>query len=157
VGLAIEAVAAAPEVGTLLVAGEGPQRPGLEALAQRIAPGRVRFLGSVADPRAAYAASDVVVLSSRTEGLPAVLIEAGLAGLPVIATDVGYVRDIVIDGETGFLVPPDDAEAMSAALQRAPSLRNSARAPARSHCIEHFDLDTVVADAWAAVLRRVLA
>ena len=52
-----------------------------------------------------YDAADVLVLPSRTEGMPGVLIEAGMRALPVVATDVGYVRDVVVDGETGVIVP----------------------------------------------------
>jgi len=157
VDLAIAAVAESAEIDVLVVVGDGPERVRLEELARRVAPDRIRFLGALGDPRTAYAAGDLVVLTSRTEGLPAVLIEAGLAGLPVVATDVGYVRDIVLDGQTGMLTPPSDLNALRVALDSAGALTTTARDLAPTHCRNRFDLDTVVADRWAAVLERVSA
>ena len=114
---AVRAVAGLPGV-RLAIAGDGPDRDEITAAAQGLAPGRVDFLGPVADSAQTLAAADVLVLSSRTEGIPAVLIEAGLSGLPVVATDVGGVREIVVPGETGLLVRPHDHAALAGALQR---------------------------------------
>lgn len=153
---AIAAVATSPAVMQLVIAGDGPERARLEALASSQTPGRVTFLGSLADPRVLYAAADVVVLSSLTEGLPATLIEAGLSGLPTVTTDVGFVRDIVIDGVTGIVVPPRDVAALSASLQRIDGLGPNTGVQARSHCATHFDLEQV-ADQWSQLLRELVA
>jgi glycosyltransferase involved in cell wall biosynthesis len=143
VAMAIDAVAALPDVH-LLVVGDGPDRPGLEAHAVRRAPTRVSFAGTTDDPATAYAAADAVVLPSISEGLPGVLIEAGFSGLPVVATDVGFVSDIVADYETGFLVPTGDTDAFTTGVARAlskPELGDAARA----HCITRFELGRVAA------------
>jgi glycosyltransferase involved in cell wall biosynthesis len=150
VTLAIDAAVALPGFH-LVVAGDGPERESLEKRAALAAPGRVHFVGSVHDPTPVFASADVVLLTSRTEGLPAVLIEAGLRELPVVATDVGYVRDIVVDGETGLLVEPRDGTELVSAITRA--LRDGARLgkSARLHCLDRFDLERV-ADSWEALL-----
>ena len=103
VDAAIAAVARLPGVH-LLVAGNGPERAALEAQAARDAPSRVRFVGALPDVAPVLAAADAVVLASRTEGMPGVLIEAGLSDRPVVAFDVGAVSEVVADGETGVLV-----------------------------------------------------
>lgn len=97
-----------PEV-RFVVAGDGELRTALEAEGSRMLADRVRFTGWVPSLPALYEALDVVVLTSLGEGTPVALIEAAAAGLPVIATDVGGVADVVVDGETGFLVPSGDA------------------------------------------------
>ncbi|HET6953658.1 MAG TPA: glycosyltransferase, partial [Acidimicrobiales bacterium] len=102
----------------LVVAGDGPEHRALEAQARADAPGRVTFAGVVPGARPVLAASDVLVLPSRSEGMPGVLIEAGLSGVPVVASAVGGVPEVVADGETGVLVPPGDEAALAAALQR---------------------------------------
>ena len=111
VGDAIDTVAGLP-AAHLVIAGAGPQGDDLATRAERDAPGRTHFLGMVKDTRLVYRAADVVVLPSVTEGIPATLIEAGLSGLPVVATDVGGIRQIVVPGETGFLVTPGDVEGL---------------------------------------------
>jgi glycosyltransferase involved in cell wall biosynthesis len=98
----------------------------------------------------------VVVLSSHTEGIPAVLIEAGLSGLPVVATDVGSVREIVVPGETGLLVPPGDDGALAAALQRALGDGHGMGTAARARCLARFDMASVAAR-WDRLLERLLA
>ena len=149
VDLAVQAMAHLP--GLLLVAGDGDERPALEALAANVADGRVRFLGQVADAPALLAAGDVLLLTSDSEGLPGVLIEAGLTGLPVVATDVGYVRDIVEDGVTGFVVMPGDVTGVARAGAAALAGREVLGAAARERCLKHFDM-AKVADLWEALL-----
>ncbi|NMB89069.1 MAG: glycosyltransferase family 4 protein [Chloroflexi bacterium] len=101
------------------LAGDGPLRAGLEAEAQRLGiPGRVRFLGTRQDTDVLMAAADVLVLSSRSEGLPMVLLESMAAGTPVVATRVGGVGALVKDGENGLLVPAEDVPALAAAVCR---------------------------------------
>jgi glycosyltransferase involved in cell wall biosynthesis len=151
VDVLLRALPAATTVDVLLVAGDGPERARLEAAVASLAAGRVRFLGVVDDPTAVYAAADVVVLPSATEGLPAVLVEAGLSGVPVVATDVGFVDEVVVDGETGILVPPGDPAALARGLASVADLPSDAGTRAREHCLARFDLG-VVADRWAALL-----
>jgi glycosyltransferase involved in cell wall biosynthesis len=104
----------------LLVAGEGPERPRLEAAIARagLQP-RVRLLGQVPEIRPVLAAADLLVLPSRTEGLPNIVLEGLDAGLPVLATCVGALPELVQDGVTGWLVPREDVEALARGLTRA--------------------------------------
>jgi glycosyltransferase involved in cell wall biosynthesis len=101
----------------LLLVGDGECRQELETLAGElgIAP-RVRFMGFRDDIEGILSASDLFVLSSLTEGMPLSVLEAMAAGLPVVATRVGGVPELVTDGETGLLVAPKDPEALAAAL-----------------------------------------
>jgi len=107
-----------PDLACVIV-GDGPMR---EALARRIeAAGlgdRVRLVGFRNDIPAVLAAADLFCLPSRMEGLPNVLLEAGAAGVPVVATRVGGVPEVVVDGRTGILVPPGRPEAMADAIDR---------------------------------------
>jgi glycosyltransferase involved in cell wall biosynthesis len=150
VDLAIDAVAALDGVH-LAVAGEGPLHADLERRARAAAPGRVHFLGTVADTAAVYRACDALVLSSDSEGVPGVLVEAALAGVPAAATEVGWVADVVLDGSTGALVPPGDAEALAGALRTVLTGRARLGVAAREHALKHYEL-TVTADAWEALL-----
>ena len=164
VGLAIEAfaeLAAGDETGAcasgfrLVVAGEGPERVALEALAARLVPGLVTFTGNLAELDPVYHAIDALVMSSTSEGVPGVLVEAGLAGIPAAATDVGFVGDVVVDGVTGALAParggPGDVPALAAAIGRVLADRGAMGRAARARCLERHAMDTVV-DAWAALL-----
>ena len=154
VGAAVAAVGQVPGAH-LLVAGDGPERPALEVQAARDAPGRVRFVGVVAGAGPALAAADAVVLPSRTEGLPGVLIEAGLSGLPVVATAVGGVAEIVAGGETGVLVPPGDVDALAAGLRRVLGPDGPALGRAgRERCLARFEMG-VIGARWAEILGEV--
>ena len=98
--------------------GDGPRRQHLEALAAaRGVRGCVEFLGHREDVPAILAAADAFVLPSRSEAFPNGAMEAMAAGLPVVASAVGGLLDLVDHGRTGLLVPPDDAEALAAALR----------------------------------------
>ena len=79
----------------------------------------MRFLGRVEDPAAVYAASDAVVLPSRSEGLPNVLLEAIRADRPVAVTRVGAVPEVLMEGAAGVLARPGDATDLAEAIQRA--------------------------------------
>ncbi len=118
----LEAFAAArrarPDL-TLTLVGDGPDRPVLEADAARLGiAGAVRFAGYRAQDEVAdlLASHDALVLPSFAEGVPVVLMEALAAYMPVIATAVGGVGELVKDGETGLLVAPGDAGALQAAI-----------------------------------------
>jgi glycosyltransferase involved in cell wall biosynthesis len=103
----------------LLVVGDGELRRTLERQAQDLGVQPLtRFLGWRHDLPRVYGAMDVVALTSRNEGTPVALIEALAAGVPVIATDVGGVADVVRPNETGLLIPTDDASSLACALRR---------------------------------------
>lgn len=152
--VAISAVGLLPPAVRLLLVGWGPERAHLEAVAARTAPRGVRFLGSRADVEPVYAASDVALLTSDSEGVPGALIEAGLCGVPAVATDVGYVSDVVVHGRTGLLVPPRDAPAVARALTEVIDRRDAMAVAARAHCEERFDLGRVTRQ-WADLIRSV--
>ncbi len=109
---------------------------------------RVRRLGYRADVPAILAASDIFVLPSHFEGLPMSVIEAMLSGLPVVATDIRGPREQVVEGETGFLVPPAETGQLAAALQKLaqdPSLRQRFGAASLSRALKMFREADVVA------------
>lgn len=137
----------------VLVVGTGPCQHDLEQRAAHLG-ARARFIGGVDDPRPVLAAADVVALTSRTEGVPTVALEAALSARPMVATDVGGVATVVRDGETGFLVPLDDVKATAAALERAIAERDRLGATARRICEREFALDAV-AQQWASLLEEV--
>lgn len=153
IDVAIRAMAKLPDFD-LLVAGDGIRRVSLERLAAREAPGRVRFLGAVDDPLTVLAAADVLLLTSDSEGLPGVLIEAAFVGRPSVATDVGFVSEIVRDGLTGILVPPGDPDLVAKALKEAYLRRAELGSAAFTWVMEHFELDAV-ATRWRTLLRTV--
>jgi glycosyltransferase involved in cell wall biosynthesis len=113
VDIAIRALEKVPDAH-LVVLGEGPQRAELEQLAGD----RVHLLGRVPDVAAWLRRADVLVHPARWEGFGLALLEAMLASLPVVATQVSSIPEIVVDGETGLLVPPDDPSALAAAVKR---------------------------------------
>jgi glycosyltransferase involved in cell wall biosynthesis len=103
----------------LVMAGDGPLRGALEALARELGiADRVLFLGWRSDMPQVMAALDVFALPSLNEGMGRVVAEAMAAGLPVAASRTGGVPDLVGDGETGYLAPPGDALGLAAALAR---------------------------------------
>jgi glycosyltransferase involved in cell wall biosynthesis len=152
---AIEVAAQLDDV-ILLVAGDGPHRPQLMTRADALLPGRVRFLGNVEEPSKVYAAADALLLTSDTEGLPGVIIEAALCGRPAIATRVGGVPDAVVDGRTGATADIDDLPGLVRAARLVLDDSAALGAAARDHCLERYDID-VVAQLWAALLRRVVS
>lgn len=158
VDIAIQAVSRLTDV-TLVIAGDGPDRNRLELLATTIAAGRVKFLGVATNPKDVYDATDAVILVSLGgDSMPATLIEAGMCGLPSIATAVGSIDEVVLDGTTGIIVPCGDVEALVAALGDLagnPDLRRDLGRAARVHCLTHFEID-VVARQWLTVLAAVL-
>ncbi len=106
----------------LWIIGDGPDRKGLEELANGLP---VRFLGSLQynDLIATLAQCDVVVLASHEEANPRCIIEGYALGLPAIATDVGGVKEELLDGKTGILVKDNDVEALSKAMVKLASAR----------------------------------
>ncbi len=141
----------------LEIVGDGAERPRLEALIRATSlQDRVTLRGRVsgADLHAAYATADVLVLPSvldsrnDTEGLGVVLLEAMSYGVPVIASRIGGIPDIVADEETGLLVAPGDASALTTALQRVASdarLRARLGSAGREHVRARFSWERIVA------------
>jgi glycosyltransferase involved in cell wall biosynthesis len=116
--LAIRAVAHVPDA-MLAIVGAGPLREQLERTAEDAGVrDRVVLAGVRSDARALMGAADAVVLPSRWEGLPLVGLEALAAGAPLVATAVRGIRELVVDGESALLVPPDDELALAHALAR---------------------------------------
>jgi len=106
--------------------------------------GVVQFLGLRSDTQSLYSAADAFVLSSRKEGLPMVLLEAMSAGLPVAATEVGAVPEVVGQGEAGLLVPPASADLLAAAMFRLfsePALRASVGSAAQAKIKSRYGVE----------------
>ncbi|HUY68878.1 MAG TPA: glycosyltransferase, partial [Alphaproteobacteria bacterium] len=102
----------------LWLAGEGPEEKALKAQALRLGvAARVHFLGWRADVPALLAAADVFVCSSRIEPLGNVVIEAWAAGVPVVASESAGPRELIRDGESGLLVPIENADRLATAMR----------------------------------------
>ena len=137
--------------------GDGPLRPSLLAPCEEAG---IAVLGPRSDVADQMREADVLVFPSRPagEGMPGVLIEAGMSGLPVVATAVPGVGSIVRDGETGLVVAVDDVAAMASSAARLltdPALRTAMGRAARKHCGDRFGLDAVGAR-WMALLEPLL-
>ena len=115
---ALAAVRAKHPHAQLVVLGEGSERASLERLADELAV-PVHLPGRVPDVAAWLRRADVLVHPARWEGFGLAVLEAMLAGLPVVATRVSSLPELVADGETGILVPPDDPDAFGAAVSTA--------------------------------------
>lgn len=141
---------------TLLVAGEGPERPGLELLAAALGlEGRVRFLGRRSDPFGLLRQATVVAVPSRSEGMSNTLLEAMAAGRAVVASAIPANREAAGDG--ALLVPPDDAAALGRALVRAlqdAELRDALGAAARARVAARFSIDRV-AEGYLELVERL--
>ncbi len=144
----------------LWIVGDGPRREFLEETAAGHAGSAVRFLGRRADARRVMAGFDVAVLSShpRVETQPLALLEAMDAGLPVVATQVGALHEMVEDGASGLLVPPGDSQSMAAALitlLRDPERRTRYGARGRRIVHDRFSVETMV-DSTAELILSLL-
>ena len=128
----------------LLIAGQGPLRPELErAIAAANLTSAVTLLGSRSDVDDLLAVSDALVLASESEAAPLPPMEAMRAAKPVIATNVGGVSEIVVDGVSGFVVPRGDAEALAAAVFRmfeSPNTAITMGEAGRAIAEERFDV-----------------
>jgi glycosyltransferase involved in cell wall biosynthesis len=138
---------------TLSVIGDGRARPGLESRAATAGTGaRIRWHGRVPDAGPLFPAFDLFVLSSRTEGTPMVLFEAMAAGVPIVATAVGGVPDVVSD-EEAILVPAEDPRSLAEAIREAvlhPEAAAARARAARTRLEERFGLG-----AWVGRYRDV--
>jgi len=133
----------------LLLIGEGSERARLQTLASGFGLNEaIRFLGERADVPELLASCDLVVLASVHEGLPMALLEAMASGKPVVATRVGSVPDLVQNGYTGLLVPPDDPTALAEALEvlvADGNQRQKLGEQAREHVQTRYDFDLTIA------------
>jgi glycosyltransferase involved in cell wall biosynthesis len=143
----------------LLIIGDGPQRGPLQ---NRVAAlglvNEVRFTGNQDDVPAWFACADIATLPSfGDEGVPQSLMQAAACGLPAVATPIGAIREAVLDGETGLLVPPRDPTALAAALERLmtdAAMRARMGEAARVHAEANFGVDRML-DAMETVFHRV--
>ena len=151
----------------LVIIGDGAERSRLEAQVRaRGLQHLVEVRGRVAEQelRRAYAAASVLVLPAivdargDTEGLGVVLLEAMSYGVPVIGSDLGGITDIVVDGQTGLLVPPQDSAALAAALERLATDRDLAKRLGEAgagHVRRHFSWPAIIAQ-WEECYLAVL-
>jgi glycosyltransferase involved in cell wall biosynthesis len=144
----------------LVMVGEGPARQALEALTRAHEIGHlVRFAGERRDVGDLLPAFDLFAQPSLWEGFGVTVLEAMAAGLPVVASRVGGIPEIVRDGETGLLVPAGDADALAAALLRLledPGLAALMGRAGRARLEEQFGIDRMV-DETAALYRELLS
>jgi glycosyltransferase involved in cell wall biosynthesis len=148
----LEAIARCRQKGynfKALLVGEGPNRTELESLSRhlQIEPSII-FIGHQSDTRPFLAAMDVFVLPSLNEGLPLSLLEAMASGLPVVAARIGGIPEVIADGRTGLLVPPNDAETLALRLQELcenPTLRKRLACEAQAFVQVQFDQKKMLA------------
>ncbi|MEZ5170743.1 MAG: glycosyltransferase family 4 protein [Acidimicrobiia bacterium] len=133
-----------------VIVGDGIERSALEDLARRLGvDGRVHWTGWSDVARDHLTTMDVFVLPSRSEGTPLVAIEAMLAGLPVVASGVGSVPEVVSDEETGLIVPPGDPDALGRALRRLihnPDLAGRMGRSGRDRALERFSPERMASE-----------
>lgn len=116
--LFVELAARIPEA-TFVVAGSGSLADDLATQAETLGvAARVEFLGFVNEVEPVLASFDVMVVPSRSESAPMAILEAQALGVPVVATDVGGIPELVLDGKTGLLVPSEDIDALEAAVRQ---------------------------------------
>ena len=154
----LRAIGSLPDVTTVLI-GDGPDRPRLERLSRELGVSdRVCMPGWVEDPRPWYPGFDVLALPSRSEALGIAAIEAMLARLPVVASRVGGTPEVVVDGDTGILVPPDDHEALARAIRSllaAPALRGRMGESGREIALRRFGLAPMLRS-YESIYRELL-
>lgn len=146
---------------SLLVVGDGPLQPAMQNLASELGiADHVEFLGIRRDVPQLMNAADAYVMSSAWEGMPNVLLEAAACALPIVATDVGGNREVAVDGETGFLVPPQDHCALADAMLRLmcvpPEIRTQMGEGGRRHIEANYSLHRMV-ERWEELYRELLA
>lgn len=150
---------AVPEA-EFVVIGDGPQRAELEGLAAELGlANAVHFVGSRSDVPALLAACDVVALTSHNEASPVSILEALACGVPVVASDVGSVRETVVDGETGRLFPAGDQAAFvdaTVALLQSPAERRRLGAEGRRRVVARWSLDAMVRG-YEQLIERIYA
>lgn len=151
----LRALPSVPDARLVLVGG-GSDEPALRSLAAELGvTGRVELRSWVADGRALLPEFDVFVLPSRAEGFPLSVVEAMLAGVPVVATDVGSTREAIEDGVTGRLVLPDDVDGLAGALRDVLAEPGRTVEAARGRALDRFT-DRAMARGYEQVYADVL-
>jgi glycosyltransferase involved in cell wall biosynthesis len=120
--------------------------------------GKVRLLGQWENVRELLSAADAFVLPSRWEGLPMALLEAMMAGLPIIATKVEGVEEVVAEGKHGLLVPIEDADALADAIMQLmanPQLRHEMGAAAKEQVLRLYTTDYMCEQYLALMLKQM--
>jgi glycosyltransferase involved in cell wall biosynthesis len=159
VDVLLEGCALIEEPLTVEIFGDGPARPELEALAARLGVAAT-FHGFVEDFRDRIGGLDVFVLPTRGDNLPVVILEAMANAVPVVATRVGGIPELVVDGESGVLVPPDDPAAIARACEgviASEGLRTRLARGGVRRIEQHFELQDVakrVVALYEQVLQR---
>lgn len=148
-----------PDVHLLLVGG-GELRADLERLAEELSIAQATtFAGERSDVPDLLALMNVFILTSETEGLPNAVLEAMATGLPVVATSVGGVPELVLDGETGYLIPVHNPELLAEKVMHLlgePKLAETMGATARAMAVERFSCERFVAE-MELLYQRVIA
>jgi len=143
----------------LIIVGDGDLRSALDRQISDLGLSeRVVFAGTVADPVETYRAMDLFALSSDTEQMPLVVLEAMGAGLPVVSTDVGDVREMIVDANRRYVTPLGDEEAYAralAALAQDAQERTSLGRMNRARCLDQYDLRVMI-DRYHALYSDVL-
>jgi glycosyltransferase involved in cell wall biosynthesis len=158
----LSAVAQLPEGDwRVLVAGSGPLEESLKARVAELAlTDRVQFIGTRANVESLLNACDGYVMSSRFEGLSMALLEASSSGLPAVVTDVGGNRDLVNDGETGYVVQPANPVALADAMTRLMELpyaeRRQIGIAARRRCLDRYRFEAV-GEEWIRLYRQFMS
>lgn len=145
---------------TLLIAGQGPLQGEVQLLCKELKlDDRVHFLGVRTDVPDVMRAADAYIMSSFYEGLPLVLLEAAATGLPIVATDVGGISELVLHGKTGYLVPAGDSNALAEAAITLMMLPEDERlcmgGAGRSNVELHYSLDHVT-DLWESLYLQLI-
>jgi glycosyltransferase involved in cell wall biosynthesis len=140
-----------------VVIGDGPERAHAESRASELTPGQFHWPGALPDAARYFAAFDLYVLSSHTEGLPMVLLEAMSAGVPIVTTSVGGIPDMLSPNEA-VLVPPNDPSALAAAIRAAIDDPDASATRARNAQRLHRDSYSVTpwSDRYEAIYRSIL-
>ncbi len=143
----LQAMALMDDVPAVIVGG-GPEHDRLETLSNQLGlMKQVHLVGYQSNVSKWLAAMDIFALTSDWEGMSNALLEAMAAGLPVVATAVGGTPEVVVDGVTGFLVPPRDPQALADAilrLLRDPELRQRMGEAGRARVAAHFSIEQMV-------------
>lgn len=144
----------------LVVVGDGPERADLERMAQELGIfKRVHFLGYRQDIPEILSALDVVAVPSRQAGFELILAEAMASGVPVVASKVGPIPEVIADGETGLLVPPQDHEAFADAIIKLlgqPDRRKRMGEAGKKRVLEKFTVQKMVSQ-YEALYERLVA
>jgi len=144
----------------LLIAGQGSLKKEIEQYAKQLhIREKIIFLGVRKDIPELMNVADAYVMSSAWEGLPMVLLEAAATGLPIVATNVGGNGEVVLDGESGFLVPPQNSKALAESMLKLMSLEPDERRKmgerGRKHIEENYSLDRVI-EQWEILYKKLL-